>query len=110
MTDFADFTELVDRLADGETTNEASHQLQQLVKACRDTGKSGSLVLTLTISPRYGADEPDIDIDSKVSIRPPARNLMPTKTWADRQGHILLSNPDQDQLPTITELTFRGNS
>lgn len=110
MTDFADFTELVDRLADGETTNEASHQLQQLIKACRDTGKSGTLTLTITIEPQFGRDAPDIVVDSKVSIRPPARNLPHTVMWAGEDGRPSYTNPDQDQLPTITELTFRSNT
>jgi hypothetical protein len=104
-----DFTELIDNLSNGATANEAAHQLHLLVKAVQDTGKPGTLTLTITIAPKFGTDSPDLEITDKIKINQPTANRDSTLTWVDKRGHISLTNPRQDALPNITDITIRGD-
>ncbi|AMS04645.1 hypothetical protein DUY81_08520 [Acidipropionibacterium acidipropionici] len=103
-----DFTELIDTLAEGETANEGSRLLNQIIKECRDTGNTGSITLRITIVPKYG-DGPDLEISDDLSHKSPKRNRLHTFTWVDKKGHWSRTNPDQDALPNITDISVRGD-
>lgn len=106
--DVTEFAALIDTLAEGDTANEATHLLHQIVKACRDTGNTGTMTITLTIVPKFG-DGPDLEITDKLTYRTPQRNRLSTLTWVDKKGHLSRTNPDQDALPNITDITLRGD-
>lgn len=106
--DVTEFAALIDTLANGDTANEASHLLTQLIKACRQTFKPGTLTLTLTIAPKFG-DGPDLEITDKLTVRTPQPDRRSTFTWVDKHGHWSRNDPNQDALPNITDITVRGD-
>jgi hypothetical protein len=106
--DVTEFAALIDTLANGDTANEATHKLHELIKACRQTFKTGTLTLTITIAPKFG-DGPDLEITDKLAVKTPQPDRSSTYTWVDKEGRISLTDPNQDALPNITDISVRGD-
>lgn len=86
---FADF--LVKQRA-GSLNIEAAAALAEVVQAVAETGKDGTLVLTLKVSRnKAGA----LEVTDKVVAKIPDFGRVPTLWWADDDGNLVRRDPNQ---------------
>ena len=85
----------------GELANDLSEQLNQLVTACVDTGKKGTLTLTLTLRPGKAGQLEIVD-DVKAKFPPAERGT--TLMFATPEGNLQREDPRQMSLAGIREV------
>lgn len=78
----------------GKCLIELNSKLAEVVKACRETGKKGSVTLTLKIRPR--AEEMWVDDD--VVPKAPEKDKNPSLYYDDLEGRLLQDDPNQKEL------------
>jgi hypothetical protein len=91
------FADLLLDLNKGRTHAELSSALQKLVAAVADTGKKGSLALTVVVSP--SKSEAPFEIVDNVVIKMPAANRRASLFYADDDFNLTRTDPHQPQLP-----------
>ena len=91
---FADFLR---EQAGGRTHNELSEALHDLVCAVSDTGKGGSLTLTLTIKPLEKGNTSALLVTDKVAVKRPALERKASVFFAD-DGNLVRNDPNQPTL------------
>lgn len=82
----------------GKLALEASEALARVVKACRDTGKKGSLTITLKIRPTATEMMLSDDITEKI----PKPDAAASVFYDDDEGNLSRTDPDQEELPLNT--------
>lgn len=85
----------------GKLVVEAQEKLQQLVKACSETGKKGKLVITLNVG---AAEEQTVAITGRVKIDAPEATTSSTMFYTDESGALFREDPRQPELPSITRM------
>jgi hypothetical protein len=82
-----------------KTVIELSDELRKLVGKVRDTGKKGTLTLTVTISP---VDDGDVlAVNDEIKVRAPEHARKGSLAWADSDGN--LTNRDPNTMPLFDE-------
>lgn len=94
------FADVFREMNKGRTHNEMSLALQDLVAAVLDTGKAGTLTLTLKISSAKSHDMVVVEDDVKVK-KPQARAA--SLFYVDDQFNVRREDPNQDALPGLVE-------
>lgn len=95
------FTDTLTALRYGELLDELSDKLHEVVAACNETGKSGSLTLTLKFKPsRGGAIEINDDIKAKVPTLERGSTLM----FPTPEGNLQREDPRQMKLDGLREV------
>lgn len=84
------------RELNGETYDDLTLQLGEVVKAVIETGKSGSITLTLKIAAN-GKGAVTINDDVKIKIPEPPRAQ--TMFFATTSGSLLRTDPRQHEMP-----------
>lgn len=97
-TETKDFTEVVDAIDAGGLTQELNEKLQKVVQAVRETGKKGSVSLTLSIDMK-GAQ---VEVTSKVKTKAPNPDRPAQFFYYDEDGNLFGRDPRQ------TEIDFRS--
>lgn len=92
---FADF--LVEQRS-GRTHTELGEALNELVEAVADTGKSGTLTLTLKVKPA-GKAEGMVTIVDDVIVKPPKGERGEAIYFIDANHNLTRHNPAQQTLP-----------
>lgn len=84
------------RLQDGFFLGKASDAERELVRSIQETGKAGSLVITLTIKPatRGGA----MVVRGDIKVKRPADIPMESMMFAGPDGELLTDDPRQERL------------
>ncbi|WP_432846015.1 hypothetical protein ACQPXB_36080 [Amycolatopsis sp. CA-161197] len=78
--------------AKGRTHDELSQALQDVVLACRETGKAGSITLKLTVK---ALDDQAFEVVDAISIKAP-QGARPKSIWfATDDGELTRDNPHQ---------------
>lgn len=85
----------------GEVVDDMAAKLQELVQAVQSTGASGSLTLTLDVSPMKGSTEAVILKDT-IKLKKPEIKSKGTLMFPTPEGNLQRSNPNQRELPGIT--------
>ena len=87
----------------GDALNDVAAQLKELTRACTESGKPGSLTLTLKLKPSgRGAGAP-LFVEDEIKLKAPAREPRRSIFFADPQTFALVrDNPQQTQLPLKT--------
>jgi hypothetical protein len=83
----------------GAAHTHASDQLQQLVQAVTDTGKKGSLTITIVVEPMKGAKDA-LTVTAQTTVKKP--ELQPVQAsvfFADGVGNLTRNDPRQIQAP-----------
>lgn len=93
------FSDTLRKLRRGRTHSELSRELQDLVQAVTTTGRQGTLTLTLKVSRSKATGMVEIDDTVKVKLPEPQRDA--SMFFADDDGNLHRSDPNQDELPGI---------
>lgn len=90
--------EVLRNLRSGRTVSELEEELRQVVARCRDTGKKGTLTLTLSIDPTKAGDG-TYSINDKVVSKLPEFERHATLFFGTPDGNLQREDPRQQALP-----------
>ena len=88
-----DFAAWLTQQGRGTTNQELSEALRTLVKACIDTGKKGTLRLTVTVAP----DGEHLIVSDEIAVKCPEHNR-PASVWFADGEHLVRNDPNQPHL------------
>ncbi|MGH3355255.1 MAG: hypothetical protein ACRDOJ_05120 [Nocardioidaceae bacterium] len=97
---FADFLR---EQASGRTHDELGESLHDLVDRVRDTGKKGSVTLTVTVAPM----KDDIDtlvISDEIKLRLPEHDRKASIFYPDEHGNLTRRDPRQLDFDSLREV------
>lgn len=77
----------------GSLNDELTEKLAGLVQAVRETGKRGTLTLTLDLAPVSGGDS-ILKITPKISVKTPELDRASTMMWSTGDGDLLKNSPE----------------
>lgn len=98
---FADFLR---EQAGGRTHDELSVALRDLVSAVTDTGKSGSLTLTITVKPLKESVGGALVVGDKVVVKSPTLDRKASIFFADREHNLVRDDPNQLSFEPLVEV------
>lgn len=98
------FADALIELSGGRTHTELSEQLHQLIAAVRDTGKKGSLTLTITVSRMKNASENTLTVTDDVKAKLPAHDRNVSVFYADANGNLTRRDPNQLAFESLREV------
>lgn len=85
---------VLDSVRGGLVVLEADRLLQQVVTACQQSGKKGTLTITMTIEPS-GAENREMQVTVKLGHKaPPAPGLQDSSTFFAQRGQLLRDDPE----------------
>jgi hypothetical protein len=93
------FHETIVQINNGATVAEMSEALQQVVAAVRQTGKSGSITLTLKVAPAAKNSTDVLMVESQVKTKLPEPERGMTIFYATDQNTLVRNDPKQQRLP-----------
>jgi len=82
----------------GTLLEDAANELSALTAACEETGKAGSLTLTIKIEPQKN-DPSVLTITDKLVLKEPKPEVAATIAYVNAQGEISRRDPRQPELP-----------
>lgn len=89
------FAEFLVKQRAGSLNVEAAERLAEVVAAVAETGKDGSMTLTIKVSRnKAGA----LEVTDKVVAKIPDFGRVPTLWWADDDGNLVRRDPNQPEL------------
>ncbi|MER7070951.1 hypothetical protein [Terrabacter sp. NPDC000476] len=98
---FADFLREHGR---GRTHDELGEALHTLIARVKDTGKKGSLSLTISVEPMKKADERMVVVGDKIAIKLPEHDR-PSAVWfVGKDGNLQRDDPDQLSFDSLREV------
>jgi hypothetical protein len=91
------FANILVTLQKGDTHTELGQALHELVARVNETGKKGTVTLTLTVvqSKEWGR----IQIEDKVTVKLPERDRYASIYFVDESGNLTRKDPHQMELP-----------
>ncbi len=98
------FADALIELSGGRTHTELSEQLHDLIAAVRDTGKKGSLTLTITVSRMKNASENTLTVTDDVKAKLPAHDRNVSVFYADADGNLTRRDPNQLEFEHLREV------
>lgn len=93
------FANTVLELHRGDLIDTLNDELAEVVAACRETGKKGTLTLTLTVTSAQGSDQ--VAVGAQVKSAPPKPTRLETLFYADG-GQLVREDPRQTRLELRT--------
>lgn len=81
----------------GRTHQELSHGLRDLVAKVEDTGKKGSITLTITVEPLKG-NEDALQVSDVIKLNLPEHNRGASIFFRGRDGNLQRDDPNQTSL------------
>ena len=93
----------------GTTHEELSGALYDLAERVRETGKKGTLTLTVEVEPMKG-DTQVLVVYDQIKLRLPEFARPASVFYADDQGNLSRSNPDQPELAGLREVPTTTNT
>lgn len=99
------FVEWLEEYKKGETDGELTHELRTLIEAVQETGKPGTLTLTLKVS-RKG--ERQVNIIEDVKVKTPVHSRSETIYFVDQHLNLTRNDPRQGVLTPIKKSTAGG--
>lgn len=92
------FMDLLKNQRRGELLAEASEKLVEVVAAVRDTGKGGSVTITITVKPDDSARN-TFKVGDDVKAKVPTFSRGVSLYFANHQGRLVREDPRQPTLP-----------
>jgi hypothetical protein len=80
----------------GRTQNELTDALHNLIEACKDTGKKGSVTLTVSVKPEGGRM---VMISDKIDTKLPKPDRDSALFYVTDDNELSKDDPDQRRLP-----------
>lgn len=94
------FTDVLREYRRGALVDEATAALAEVVKGVRETGKSGSVTLTIKVSHQKG-DRDVMELEAAVNGKPPKEPLPAAIFFADEDGSLHRQDPKQRELDGV---------
>ncbi|MCK1459143.1 hypothetical protein IVB34_12685 [Bradyrhizobium sp. 2] len=91
------FLDVLSQIRGGAALTDAAKDLQELVQAVRDTGKSGKLTFSITVEPDK-ADETVVTLQPDVTLKLPKKARAKGIFYMDRHGTLTREDPRQLEL------------
>lgn len=92
------FDQFIRDLSEGATNSELSDALWDLIDRVQDTGKSGTLTLTVNV----GFDgQGRVQVKDNVSLKLPEFSRPTTAFFVDKTGNPSRRDPNQPELPSL---------
>jgi len=92
------FDEFIRELAEGATNSELSDALWDLLDRVQDTGKGGTLTLTIGVA---FDGQGRIQVKDMVKTNLPEFSRVPTSFFIDKKGNPTRRDPNQPELPSL---------
>lgn len=89
-----DFAAFLVEQSQGRTHAELSAGLRDLVARVIDTGKKGSITLTVTVAPMKDASAPLV-VSDQIKLNLPEHDRKASIFWLDQSGNLCRSDPNQ---------------
>ena len=99
---FADW--LVEQ-SSGKTHDELGESLWDLIQRVQETGKKGSLQLTITVEPMKKTDGAVLVINDEIKLRLPEFDRDASVSYVDRNGNLCRNNPLQPELSGLRDVS-----
>ncbi len=81
--------------ADGRTVAELSDGLAELVRRVNDTGKKGSIALTIVVEPMKQGDGRTMVVKDSINLKLPEYDRTASIYFTDEDGHLHRNDPRQ---------------
>ncbi|MES2347012.1 MAG: hypothetical protein V4641_05510 [Pseudomonadota bacterium] len=92
-------TQVLAELRGGVFANHASDELSKLVERIQESGKKGSITITLEVTP-HGKNNREMHVLPKLGIKaPPAPDTTEAGIFYAVRGDLVRDDPDQAKLP-----------
>lgn len=88
----------------GNTHDDLSVALQELVVAVAKHGKSGTLMLKLTVKPAAKGMEHVLSVMDQITVKAPAGERAERIFYSDEHGNLTRRDPRQPELPGMRAL------
>lgn len=88
------FAKTLAEISHGDLQDQASEMLRELACAVRDTGKKGSITITLEVKPR-GRDCGQVELSGVCAIKSPVPDIAPSMLFVSEDGTFHKDNPAQ---------------
>lgn len=98
------FADVIREINAGRTHNELSEQLHELVARVRDTGKKGTLTLTISVARMKNASDKTLTVADDVRVKLPAHDRSVGVFFADADGNLTRTDPDQLAFESLREV------
>lgn len=95
-----DFLSVMSRIRDGAAAVECSEALREVVAACAETLKPGSLTITISVSPGGNGK---VWIADKIGSAPPKAEKTRTLFFVDENDNLVRTPPHQTALGLETD-------
>lgn len=102
-TEDFDFALWLQEFGHGAANRQASEQLCQLIKACRETGKAGSLQITI----KAGAADQLAELKASIKTTMPQPSLPGGSYYVTADGALVTEDPRQLNLPAPRVLDLK---
>lgn len=91
----------------GRVANELSEHLHELLTACNETGKKGTLTFKLTVSPQKTQDyeTPRVEITDVITVSKPRPNSLPSAFYLDGDSNLTRRDPNQDTFEGLQDVS-----
>jgi hypothetical protein len=94
-TEPQDFLAWLASQADGRTVAELSDGLAELVRRVNDTGKKGSIALTIVVEPMKQGDGRTMVVKDSINLKLPEYDRTASIYFTDEDGHLHRNDPRQ---------------
>lgn len=98
---FADFLR---EQARGATHDELSEGLRDLVARVKDTGKAGSITLTINVEPMKGSAGSALVVTDAIKLKLPEHDRQSSLFFSDRDGNLVREDPNQLAFDSLREV------
>ncbi len=93
------FPETILQMNNGATVTELSEALERVVAAVRAAGKTGSITLTVKVSPASKGSNDVLMVESQVKTKLPEPERGMTIFYSTEDNHLVRNDPKQQMLP-----------
>ena len=111
MSKINDLTRVLTELRGGLVALNAAQQMEEVIRAVQESGKTGTVTLTLTFKP-VGSGNREIHVSAKVAAKAPANPDLEERSifFADESGQLHRNDPRQGQLYNGPQAVADGSS
>ena len=96
------FSAVLHELGEGSTESELGEAFWDLLQRVQDTGKAGTLTLTIKVQ---GDGRGRVQVLDEVKLRLPEYNRPQTSFFIDKHGNASRRDPNQPEIPGVTNIT-----
>lgn len=98
------FSDFLREQAKGATHEELGEALHDLIGRVQDTGKKGSLTLTISVSMLKGGDGRALVVEDAIKLKLPEHDRQSSLFYADKNGNLTRNDPDQLVFDSLREV------